>query len=301
MNLPFRLRPRQKRLVTKMGDDRGPSTTSTVLQVGFQGEPGAYSESAVKQLFREGAPVPLHSFHRVFEAVEIGTVDHGVVPIENSHAGSINETYDLLVKHGVRIVGETIVRISHCLVAPTGTSVKDVRVVFSHAQALEQCDEFLESLSVEKVAVHDTAGAARIVSQELRPGSAAIASREAAEIYGLQVIATDLEDSADNSTKFVAIGIKDPVGFGPPDKTSIVFSTADTPGALYRCLKEFSERGVNLSKIESRPSRARAWRYHFYLDFDTASSDERAREALEALGQHTTFLRVLGSYPTANP
>lgn len=274
-------------------------TSARAFKVGFQGEPGAYSESAVKRLFDEHTPVPLHSFHRVFEAVEIGTVDYGVVPIENSHAGSINDTYDLLVKHGVRIVGETIVRIAHCLVAPSGTSVKDIHVVFSHVQALEQCGEFLESLGVEKVAVHDTAGAARMVSEDRRPGTAAIASREAAEIYGLEVIATDLEDRTDNSTKFVAIGTEDPGIFKSPDKTSIVFSTADIPGALYKCLREFAERGVNLSKIESRPSRARAWQYHFYLDFDQPSSDERAQQALEALATHTTFLRVLGSYASA--
>jgi len=271
-------------------------TAAQQLKVGFQGEPGAYSESAVRQLFGEGVSIPLHSFHRVFEAVEIGTVDHGVVPIENSHAGSINDTYDLLVKHGVRIVAETIVRISHCLVAPIGTSVNDVRVVFSHVQALDQCEEFLSSLGVENVAVHDTAGAARMISQEVRPGAAAIASREAAEIYGLEVIATGIEDRADNSTKFVAIGTNDPGIFGPPDKTSIVFSTADIPGALFKCLKEFSDQGINLSKIESRPSQARAWQYHFYLDFDAPSHDQRAKGALEALGEHTTFLRVLGSY-----
>ena len=275
------------------------STQTSSIPVGFQGEPGAYSEKAVNLLFEDASPVPLHSFHKVFEAVEIGRLEYGVVPIENSHAGSINETYDLLLRHGLQIIGETVVRISHRLMSAPGTSIKDVRIVFSHPQAFEQCDEFLDSLEVERVAVHDTAGAARIVSEEKKDGTAAIASEEAAGLYGLEVLATDIEDRADNSTKFVAIGRSNPGLFGPPDKTSIVFATADVPGALYKCLKEFADRELNLSKLESRPSRAKAWQYHFYLDLDTPSSDPVAQEALEAMGQHTSFLRVLGSYRAA--
>lgn len=272
-------------------------TGTDTLRVGFQGEPGAYSERAVRALFERPSPVPFHSVHKVFEATEIGSVSFGVVPLENSHAGSINDSYDLLVRHGVQIVAETIVRISHCLLAAPGTEMKDVRVVFSHPQALDQCQEFLDSLQVERVAVHDTAGAARIVAEERKPSSAAIASREAAELYGLAVLASDIEDRADNSTKFVAIGRSESEIFGPPEKTSIVFATADVPGALYACLREFADRSINLSKLESRPSRAKAWQYHFYLDFDAPAQDLLAQEALTALGSHTSFLRVLGSYP----
>jgi prephenate dehydratase len=275
------------------------STDIGTLSVAFQGEPGAYSELAVKALFRSPKTVPQHSVHKVFEATEIGLVDFGVVPLENSHAGSINDSYDLLVRHGVQIVGETIVRIRHCLLAPAGTGMDDVKVVFSHPQALEQCSEFLDSLEVERVAVHDTAGAARIVAEERRAGSAAIASVEAAEVYGLEMLATDIEDRADNSTKFAAIGRAPTDLFGEADKTSIVFATADVAGALYKCLKEFADRNLNLSKLESRPSRAKAWQYHFYLDFDTPAKDPAAQEALAALTAHTSFLRVLGSYPAA--
>lgn len=275
------------------------SGSLNTLKVAFQGERGAYSEIAVGQIFDGASAVPTPSFHKVFEAVEIGMVDFGVVPIENSHAGSINETYDLLVRHGVQIVAETIVRVSHCLLARPGTEVKDIRVVFSHPQALDQCEEFLDTLEVERVAVHDTAGAARLVSEEPKPGTAAIASSASATHYGLEVLVRDIEDRADNSTKFVAIGRTDPRLFGEPDKTSIVFSTADVPGALFKCLKEFSDRSINLSKIESRPSRAKAWQYHFYLDFDASTSDPIAQEALAALGSHTSLLRVLGSYKQA--
>jgi prephenate dehydratase len=269
------------------------------IPVGFQGEAGAYSQRAVKRLFTDATSVPFHSVHRVFEAVEIGTVAFGVVPLENSHAGSINESYDLLVRHGVSIVAETIVRISHCLLALPGTPLDEVRTVYSHTQALDQCSEFLDSLQVERIAVHDTAGAARILAERRQSASAAIASAEAAELYDLEVLASDIEDRADNSTKFVAIARGNSDLFGPPEKTSVVFATADMPGALYRCLKEFADRHLNLSKLEHRPSRAKAWQSNFYVDFDAPVHDPAAQEALQAVAELTSFLRVLGSYPKA--
>ncbi|HEU5003024.1 MAG TPA: prephenate dehydratase [Actinomycetota bacterium] len=279
------------------------NTDARVLQVGYQGEAGAYSQRAVTRLFKEAQSVPFHSVHRVFEAVEIGTVGYGVVPLENSHAGSINESYDLLVRHGVQIVAETIVRISHCLLVLPGTAMDEVRTVYSHAQALDQCSEFLDSLQVERVAVHDTAGAARLLAEKKQPAAAAIASAEAGELYGLEVLASDIEDRADNSTKFVAIASArsgNPAElFGPPEKTSVVFTTADVPGALYRCLGAFAERHLNLSKLEHRPSRAKAWQSNFYVDFDAPAHDPVAQEALQAVADHTSFLRVLGSYPKA--
>ncbi|HYR62147.1 MAG TPA: prephenate dehydratase [Actinomycetota bacterium] len=269
------------------------------IPVGFQGEAGAYSQRAVKRLFTGATSVPFHSVHRVFEAVEIGTVAYGVVPLENSHAGSINESYDLLVRHGVQIVAETIVRISHCLLALPGTALDEVRTVYSHAQALDQSSEFLDSLQVERIAVHDTAGAARVLAERKQPAAAAIASLEAAELYGLVVLASDIEDRADNSTKFVAIARGGSDRFGPPEKTSVVFATADIPGALYRCLGEFANRHLNLSKLEHRPSRAKAWQSNFYVDFDAPVQDPAAQEALQAVAELTSFLRVLGSYPKA--
>lgn len=275
------------------------SQVTKAVRVAFQGEVGAYSERAIKALFPNPAGVPMHSFHKVFEAVEIGAVDFGVVPLENSHAGSINESYDLLVRHGVQIVAECVVRISHCLLACEGTSMDQVSVVYSHPQALQQCEEFLDPLGVERVAVHDTAGAARLVAETPKDGAAAIASAEAAELYGLLVLATDIEDRADNSTKFVAISRGSSELFGPPEKTSIVFATADIPGALYKCLREFADRQLNLSKLESRPARSKAWQYHFYLDFDAPWQHPEAQEAMAALSEHTSFLRLLGSYPRA--
>ena len=271
----------------------------STIPVGYQGEAGAYSERAVRRLFPSPKTLPYPSVHRVFEAVEIGAVAFGVVPLENSHAGSINESYDLLVRHGVQIVAETIVRISHCLLALPGTPLEDVRTVYSHAQALDQCSEFLDSLRVERIAVHDTAGAARILAERKQTAAAAIASVEAGELYGLAVLASDIEDRADNSTKFVAISRGSSELFGPPEKTSVVFATADIPGALYRCLGEFADRHLNLSKLEHRPSRAKAWQSNFYVDFDAPIHDPVAQEALGAVGEYTSFLRVLGSYPKA--
>src|SRR3989440_1142258 len=271
----------------------------STIPVGYQGEAGAYSERAVRRLFPSPKTLPYPSVHRVFEAVEIGAVAFGVVPLENSHAGSINESYDLLVRHGVQIVAETIVRISHCLLALPGTPLEDVRTVYSHAQALDQCSEFLDSLRVERIAVHDTAGAARILAERKQTAAAAIASVEAGELYELAVLASDIEDRADNSTKFVAISRGTSELFGPPEKTSVVFTTADIPGALYRCLGEFADRHLNLSKLEHRPSRAKAWQSNFYVDFDAPVHDPAAQEALAAVAEYTSFLRVLGSYPKA--
>lgn len=267
------------------------------LRIAFQGEPGAYSQKALADLFDEGEAIPLPSIHRVFESVEIGTSDYGVVPLENSQAGSINETYDLLVRHGVKIVAERIVRISHFLLGLPGSTIASVKVVFSHPQALAQCAEFLDSLHTERVALHDTAGAARIVAEEKKEGSAAIASEEAASLYGLEILAREVEDRPDNSTKFVVIGKDDTSLFGPANKTSIVLVSANVPGALYACLKEFADRSLNLTKLESRPSREKAWQSYFYLDFEASVEDPSAKAALQALGDHTSFLRVLGSYP----
>lgn len=274
---------------------------SDSVKVGYQGEPGAHSEKAARMLFPNATLKSFKSFHKVFEATEIGATDYGVVPLENSHAGSINDSYDLLVRHGVQIIAETIVRIHHCLLAPKDVDITDVQYVYSHPQALEQCEEFLDSLRADRIAVYDTAGAARLIADEDKPGSAAIASAEAADLYDLQVLERDIEDRADNSTKFVAISRSATDLVGPPEKTSIVFATANIPGALYACLQEFSDRKLNLTKLESRPSGAKAWQYRFYLDFDAPTKDPVAQDLLAALASQTSFLRVLGSYPKAKP
>jgi prephenate dehydratase len=265
-------------------------------RVSYQGTVGAFSRLGIAAIFDSWIGIEQRSVAKVFEAVEIGGSEFGVVPIENSHAGSINETYDLLTRHGVVIVGEGTVRIKHCLMALAGSDISTLTEVHSHPQALEQCREFLESLDVRLVAEWDTAGAAEIVAEQGREGVAAIASAKAAEIYGLEILRVGIEDRPDNSTKFVGIAKSPTTLLGEPNKTSIVFATADVPGALSRVLEEFAKRDLNLSKLESRPSRMKAWQYHFYLDFDAGASDEKAQEALSSLADHTSFLRVLGTY-----
>ena len=270
------------------------------IRVAYQGEPGAFSETAVLALFPAAAPVPHHAFRDVFRAVEDGAVGFGMMPIENSQAGSINDTYDLLARGTARIVGEVIVPVRHSLLALAGTAIGDVRRVISHPQALAQCQEYLERLGVEVLAVHDTAGAARLIAEEHRQGEAAVAAERAAAVYGLDVLASQIEDDPQNQTRFVAVSTSgEPVG--EPTKTSLLFEVRSIPGALYRCLGPFAERNLNLSKLESRPLRGQPWEYRFYLDVDVGDRDDGFVAALAALKEFTASLKVLGSYPRWEP
>jgi prephenate dehydratase len=265
-------------------------------RVGYQGEPGAFSETAVLALFPSATPVPHHAFRDVFEAVQSGSVDFGMMPIENSQAGSINDTYDLLARGSAAIVGEVIVPVHHALLALRGTRVEDIHRVISHPQALAQCQEYLERLDVEVLAVHDTAGAARLISEEHRVGEAAVAAERAAAVYGLDVLAAGIEDDPNNQTRFVAVSTSR-VPLREPNKTSLVFGLKSVPGALHRCLGPFAERNLNLSKLESRPLGGRPWEYRFYLDVETGEGDEAFRAALEDFEEFTVDVKVLGSYP----
>lgn len=264
--------------------------------VGYQGEPGAYSEEAAALLF-PGAPLlPYRSLHQVFDAVESGALRAGVVPLENSQAGSINETYDLLGPGRVHIVGEAVIRVDHALLALPGTALGELRRVSSHPAALAQCQEFLATLEVEVVPVYDTAGAAKRIAGERRVGEAAVASRRAGEVYGLEVLARKIQDDEDNFTRFAAVAAADEP-LGPPDKTSLVLVTDHRPGALYHALRPFAERDVNLVKLESRPSGAGPWKYRFYLDVEAGREDPAFRAALEDLRTEAAAVQVLGSYP----
>ena len=271
------------------------------LIVAFQGENGAYSHETIRQFYGNDVPtLPCHSFQEIFEAIEDGRATHGALPIENSTAGSINRAYDLLLDYDLRICQEIIFRVRHCLLANSGTDIGDVRAVRSHPQALAQCERYLENRGMEAVAAYDTAGSARDLAATPQEGVATIASRLAAEIYGLEIIDSDIQDLAFNYTRFFILGTED----SPPterNKTSIVFATRHTPGALYACLGEFATRGINLSKLESRPRRNKPWHYLFYLDFEGHWQDETCELALVGLLRQATFVRVLGSYPAAPP
>ena len=269
---------------------------SARVRVGYQGEPGAFSEQAVALLFADATAVPYRTFRAIFEAVVSGDLDYGLVPLENSQAGSINETYDLLAGGAVRIVGEVFLQVDHALLAVPGTRLDDVRRVLSHPQALAQSDEYLAGLGVDVVPVYDTAGAAKHVAEAGRPGDAAVASSRAADLYGLEVLAEAIQTHPDNLTRFAAIAVEDRP-LGPPDKTSIVFELANRPGTLYRCLGPFATRGLNLSKLESRPVGQTPWQYRFYLDVDAGAEEPVVREALAEMRPEIASLHILGSYP----
>jgi prephenate dehydratase len=266
-----------------------------MMRVAYQGEIGAYSEEAVMALFPDGERIPYASIRKVFEAVEVGRVDTGLVPMDNSQAGSINETYDLFLKHGLHLVGETVVRVNHCLLALPGTHIDDVEEVISHPQAVAQCEEFLNVLDVSIRAEYDTAGAAKRIVEEKMERTGAIASKRAASLYGLDVLAERIQTYPDNYTRFGALS-RAPDALHDPDKTSLVFGVGHAPGSLYRCLGAFAQRHLNLAKLESRPRAGRLWEYVIYVDVEAPSSAAQMIEALAELSQHATFTRVLGSY-----
>ncbi len=269
------------------------------MLVAFQGERGANSEAAVIEMFGEVDVLPCRTLRMVFDAVQEGKADAGLVPVENSQAGSINETWDLLLEYGLHISGEVELPVSHCLQALPGQTLADIKVVYSHPQALAQCQEFLRQMGAEVVAVYDTAGSAKMVRDRQLRGIAAIASRRAAALYGLEILAEDIQDNPDNLTRFYAIS-REPAPRGVKNRTALVMATQDRPGALYWCLGALAYREINLVKLESRPSRNRPWHYIFYLVMDGHVSDPACAEALAELATKTTFLRVLGSYPCDN-
>jgi prephenate dehydratase len=265
------------------------------VRIAYQGEAGAYSEEGALALWPQGDLAPLSSIRKVFEAVEVGLVDFGLVPLDNSQAGSINETYDLFLKHGLHLVGETVVRIDHCLLALPGRSIDDLEEVISHPQAIAQCEEFLSALGARIRPEYDTAGAARRIVDDKLEATGAIASRRAADLYGLDVLAEGIQTYPDNYTRFGALS-RDPKPLGMPDKSSLVFGVGHVAGSLYRCLGAFAERHLNLAKLESRPRAGRIWEYVIYLDVEAPASEPKMVEALAEVSDHATFTRLLGTY-----
>jgi prephenate dehydratase len=263
--------------------------------VAYQGEAGAYSEEGVLNLFPDADRQPFQSIRKVFEAVEVGRVDNGLVPMDNSQAGSINETYDLFLKHGLHLVGETIVRVDHCLLALPGTAIDDLQEVISHPMAVSQCEEFLTSLEIKVRAEYDTAGAAKRIFDDKLEHTAAIASRRAGELYGLEVLAEKIQTYPDNYTRFGVLS-RNPAPLMSPDKSSLVFGVGHVAGSLFRCIGAFAERHLSLSKLESRPRAGRPWEYVFYVDVEAPAGDPAMVEALTEVSEHATFTRLLGSY-----
>ena len=274
------------------------------IRTSFQGEPGAFSQEAVRQLLDDRATVvPCQRFDEVFRTLVDGTVDAAVVPMENTLAGSVHENYDHLLEYDVRIVAETNVRIVHNLIAPPGVRFRDIHSVYSHPVALNQClDFFAANPGIEKIPYYDTAGSVKMVVADKPAGAAAIASSIAASIYGGHILKRSIEDDRRNFTRFFLLRrAKEARVAGAASvehwKTSLVFSTRNTPGALFRAISAFALRDLNLTKIESRPLRGKPWEYLFYVDFLGRADSPVARNALNHLQELADFLRVLGCYP----
>jgi prephenate dehydratase len=280
------------------------------LSIGFQGEHGAYSEEAIyKQFGKEVKTVPTVTIHEVFNLTEAGAVDLGVVPVENSVEGSINETYDMLLSSNLTVIGEVVLRVVHCLIALRTAKLGGIRVVYSHPQALAQCRNFVTSLGIEPIVTYDTAGSVKMIKEKRLEGAAAIAGEMAAKIYGLKVLKKGIEDYSTNSTRFLIVAregteserSKPPAarreGVSHGSKTSLIFAVPHTPGSLYNALEAFARAKINLTKIESRPTKERPWEYYFFVDFEGRRDDAKVIKVLSELAKKTAFLKVLGSYP----
>lgn len=266
------------------------------MKVAFQGEPGAYSEDVVFACFPEAESVPCGSFGEVFEAVASRKTDFGAIPIENSVAGSVYENYDLLYQHELHITGEYILRIRHCLIALPGVQTREVKKAVSHPQALAQCAGYLHRNNIQPVEAYNTAGSVKLLKESGAREMGAIASRRAAELYGMQVLEEDIADHAENHTRFLILG-REPVIPEGEAKTSILIALKDRSDALSQALGAFARHDIALTRIEARPLQGGPWEYLFYIDFIGSTSDDVSRRALDHLGEYAMTLRVLGSYP----
>lgn len=270
-----------------------------MIRTAYQGIAGAYSEEAIRLYFGPDVEaVPCETFAEVFAAVERGEIDHGMLPVENSIAGSVNWSYELLMEHDLRIYAEVILRVRHLLLAPPGTAIDDIRVVRSHPQALAQCTRYLARHGFVAEQTADTAGSAHNLLANPEPGVAVIAGQGAADLTGLEILDRGLEDSLSNYTRFFVLSLHDALR-AQRNKTSIVFTTPHRAGVLYECLGEFASRGVSLCKIESRPRANRPWQYIFYLDFEGHCQDPECEAAMMGLLRRSSFVKMLGSYPAA--
>lgn len=267
--------------------------------VAFQGVRGAYSESAIFQFFGAKAKtLSCQSLEGIFEAVESGQADRGLMPVENALTGSIPRVYELLLERDLRIQGEVILHIQHTLMAIPGVKLADLKRVRSSLPSLNQCEAFIHRHRLEPIPAFDTASSARDLAARPESDLGVIASKLAAEIYELEVLEEAIEDAPFNYTRFFVLGNEDPPR-AQRSKTSLIFTARHLPGSLYTCLGEFAERNINLTKIESRPRRNRPWQYLFYLDFEGHWQDPIVEAALLGLMRRAGFVKMLGSYPMA--
>ncbi len=264
--------------------------------VAFQGEHGAYGEVASRSLVPAGAYIPCLEFIDVFSGVEAGDFDLGVVPVENSLEGAVTQVNDLLTATHLKVIGETKVDVRHCLLATDTTDYREIRVVYSHPQALAQCRDFLMRNKLEARPYYDTAGAAKMLARENPRAAAAIASALCAELYDLDIIKEGIEDGPSNSTRFLLLSKAPYAGSG--DKTSVIFAVAHEAGKLYSVLKLFAEAQINLTRISSMPLRSDPGNYSFFLDFEGSQADAKVVDVLQKIEKMTISLKNLGSYPS---
>jgi prephenate dehydratase len=297
-----------------------PRADAVSAPVAYAGEPGAFAEDAVLAAFGDVARLAVGSFRDVFAAVTDGQALAGVLPIENLLNGTVRETFDLLLEHDLTVVGEVVVPVRLCLAALSGQSLDDIARVYSHVQALGQAEAFLRTRPWTTLTTYNTAGAGKLIRDGGERGAAAVLSPRAATLFGLEILAHDIQGSLDNRTRFLVVappgagvaptpvGAVAPPGAAPraadgpvagPRRTTLVFAVRNEPGTLLRALRAFAERGVNLSSLESRPSRTAAWEYVFWADLDADAAEPACAAAIEDLRAASTMVRILGSYPRA--
>jgi prephenate dehydratase len=273
------------------------------MQIAYAGEPGAFAEDAVLAAFGDVPRTPVGSFRGVFDAVTAGGAAAGVIPIENVVNGTVRENYDLLLEHDLEIVGEVVVPVRLCLAALPGQRLEEIERVYSHIQALGQAEAFLRTRPWTLLTTYNTAGAGKAIADREERRAAAVLSPRAAALFGLEELAADIQDIPDNRTRFLVIArpgaaIRIPAAEGDR-RTTLALAVRNEPGTLLAVLRVFAGHGLNMSKLESRPSRDRAWEYVFWVDLDADAAQPATRSALGELLAVTTMLRVLGSYPRA--
>jgi chorismate mutase/prephenate dehydratase len=269
------------------------------IEVAFQGQDGAYSQEAALDFFGNSVLTrPCETLDEVFKLVQEGGLPYGIVPVENSQEGSISRSYDLLLDADVMVCGETQIRVSHCLISNPGASRASIKRIYSHPQALAQCQSYLRRLGCEIIPAYDTAGSVKMIKEKKIMDGAAIAGSRAAQIYDMKILDREIEDNPRNTTRFFILSREDAPPSGD-DKTSIVFLLKHKPGTLHQALGAFAERKINLTKIESRPTRQKPWEYNFYIDFEGHRGDTAVQRTLAQIDEISLFLKVLGSYPKA--
>ena len=268
-----------------------------MTQVSFQGERGAYSEAAANSFFKEDiTTIPHSTFAEALATTSKGESDYSVLPVENSIEGSVGESYDLLYSTSLNVTGEIYHKIEHCLIG--NGKIDEIDTVYSHPQALGQCRKFIEEKNLKTIPTYDTAGSVKIVKELNKNNCACIASKAASSLYQMPIIAEKIANNLNNYTRFLVLS-KDKSLESGKDKTSIIFSIKHEPGSLFRIIENFNKNNVNLTKIESRPTKESAWEYNFYVDFEGHEDNSEISLMLDNIKQETIFIKILGSYPSA--